>query len=658
MRYLRDEINRHDHLYYILAAPELSDRDYDNLYHELQTLEEEFPTLRTPDSPTLRVGGQPLEGFENVEHRVPMMSLGNTYDTEELLQFDKRTRAAAGETELTYVVEPKVDGVAIALRYENGMLTVGSTRGDGRTGDDVTANLRTIRSIPLRLQADPPPALLEVRGEVFMAKDDFAALNNERQESGQEPFANPRNATAGSLKLLNPALVSQRPLDAVFYDVLEHDGIEFTTQTALLEGLDALGLRTVPSHWACETIEDVLTRLNELDDMRHSFPFEVDGGVILVNQRALHSSLGATAKSPRWATAYKYEPERAETTVLAITIQVGRTGVLTPVAELEPVSLAGTTVKRATLHNADEIKRKDIRIGDHVIVEKAGEIIPAVVEVVIAKRTETQISFEMPNTCPVCGSAAIQKDGEVALRCENLQCPAQIKSWIRHFAARNAMDIDGLGDAIIEQLVDAGRVSSPADLYRLVSTDVASLERMAEKSADNLITGIQASTKRDFWRVLFALGIRHIGARSAQILADNVRSMESLSIATPESLEEIEDIGPVLAASILDFFSTDSNRELIAALTKAGLSMAADPETLNSDGPFTGKTFVLTGSLNTMTRDDAGELIRKHGGTVSSSVSGNTSFVVAGDKAGSKLSKAEQLDVPILTEQEFIDLLE
>lgn len=655
---LRECLLRHNYLYYVLARPEIGDREYDRLYAELESLEKEYPDLATPDSPTRRVGGEPLPEFAQVTHAVPMMSLANTYTKDELTDFDTRLRKLAGLEPISYMLEPKIDGVAVSLRYENGLLTVASTRGDGKTGDDITANIKTIRSIPLKLnKARKMPDILEVRGEVYMTKKGFARLNKERQEAGEEEFANPRNAAAGSLKLLDPRIVAQRPLDAVFYSVGEVAGTEFKTHLEMMSSLNDLGLRTASRMWKCLSIEDVFKALDELEALRHEFPFEIDGGVIKVNERSLYGMLGATAKSPRWAVAYKYEPERAETTVRDITVQVGRTGVLTPVAELQPVPVAGSVISRATLHNVEEIRRKDIRIGDRVVVEKAGEVIPAVVEVRTAARSGREKVFSMPDTCPVCGGPVTRSENQVALRCENLQCPAQIKRWIRHYAARGAMDIEGLGEALIDQLVDGKLVGDPADLYRLTLEQAAGLERMAEKSGQNLLAGIEASKTREFWRVIFAMGIRHVGARSAQVLEDNFADIDELMRADHEALEKIRDVGPVVAESISAFFRNERNRDVIRRLAHAGVNFRRTATRANTGARFAGKTFVLTGTLAGFTRDEASRTIRELGGDVSSSVSKKTAYVVAGSEPGSKLDKAHQLGVAVLDEEAFVKLL-
>jgi DNA ligase (NAD+) len=650
---LRAEIERHNRLYYLEAAPEISDRDYDALLHRLEALEKQFPELALPDSPTRRVGGEPLKEFQNVRHTVPMISLANTYNKEELVEFDVRVKKLLGDTPYSYVLEPKIDGVAISLRYEKGVLVRAVTRGDGTTGDDVTANVRTIKSIPLRL-TNNPPEVLEVRGEVYMTRKGFTALNEERQEAGLEPFANPRNACAGSLKQLDPRIVAARPLDALFYGLGECSA-DFPTHQEMLQALTQYGLRITPQFWICDKIGGVLEKLDVLASLKRSFPFEIDGGVIKINQRDLYEQLGSTAKSPRWAVAYKYEPEQAETTLKEITIQIGRTGVLTPVAELEPVQLAGTVVKRATLHNEDEIKRKDIRVGDRVIVEKAGEIIPAVVRVVTEKRTGKEKPFDMQAACQALGINPVKNEGEVAWRIDDLHHPAMLKRWLTYFASRSGMDIDGLGESIVEQIVDAGLVKSPADLYDLKKSQLLGLEGFKEKKAQNLIDGIEASKSRPFDRILFALGIRHVGSGSARVLAQSFSDIENLMAADVETLEQIRDIGPVVGKSICDFFQCPENRKLIERLQTAGVNFAQTAKSASDE--FAGLTFVLTGTMESLSRDEAGEQIRARGGSVSSSVSKNTSYVVAGDKAGSKLAKAEELDVKVLDEAAFLKLL-
>jgi len=651
-------LNRHNHLYYVLARPEISDTQYDALYRELVTLEGQFPDLVQPDSPTTRVGGQPLTEFKPVKHVIPMMSLEKTYSADELRSFVERAERLLERKAFTFVVEPKIDGVAVSLRYENGLLTTGSTRGDGRTGDDITQNLRTIRSIPLSLVGkDPPPPLLEIRGEVYMPKAGFAELNDSLQDKGEETFANPRNAAAGSLKILDATVVAQRPLEALFYDIGEARGISFERHSGLLAAISGFGLCTAPWHRECRALAHVLEELENLRRERHDFPFEMDGAVIKINERNLYADLGSTAKSPRWAVAFKYQAEQAETRINAITVQVGRTGVLTPVAELEPVALAGSTISRATLHNAEEITRRDIRVGDTVVVEKAGDVIPAVVDVHKEARTGSEKQFTMPARCPVCSGPITRTEGQVALRCENLQCPAQIKRWIRHFGERGAMDIEGLGGALVDQLVDAGLVRDPSDLYHLTAERVAALERMGDRSATNLLAGINASKQRDFWRVVFALGIRHVGAKSAQTLEEHFADINQLVDAQPEDLQGLPDVGPVVAAAIHGFFKSARNRELIAKLHSAGVIMQRAARRNVADSALAGKVFVLTGTLETCSRDKAAERLRKLGAKTSSSVSSKTDYVVAGSEPGSKLDKARKLGVEVIDERAFLAML-
>ncbi|NKB24088.1 MAG: NAD-dependent DNA ligase LigA [Kiritimatiellae bacterium] len=654
---LRAEIGRHNYLYYVEAAPLISDRDYDALYRKLEELEADFPAFVAPHSPTQRVGGEPLSVFESVQHAIPMMSLSNTYNTEKLIEFDKRIKKLLNETPYSYVLEPKIDGVAISLRYEKGNLIRGSTRGDGKTGDDITENLKTIRTIPMTLKSRKVPDILEVRGEVFMAKQGFATLNQERQKVGQEPFANPRNAAAGSLKQLDSRMVSGRPLAAIFYAVGEVQGLDFETHVDLLNTLHLMGFAVSVKTWRGATIEEILSALDDLKRLQHDFSFEIDGGVIKINERRTYETLGATAKSPRWAVAFKYEPERAETLLKDITIQVGRTGVLTPVAELEPVALAGTTVSRATLHNAGEIERKDIRIGDLVRIQKAGEIIPVVVEVKISARPKDTHPFQRPTSCPICTGPVTQKEDEVALRCENLQCPAQLKSWLRHFAMRGAMDIDGLGIKLIVQLVDQGLVSSPADLYQLEQATIMNLERMGDQSAENLIDGIEASKQRELWRLIFALGIRHVGARMAQILEEHFSHIDELIEAKTEELEQIPEIGPTLALSIQAYFQHLKNLEIVRVLKKNGVNVTRLTPMGSTSGKLTGKSFVLTGTLPGLTRDEATAKIRQQGGKVVASVSKKTDYVISGDQPGSKFEQAKKLGIATLDEAEFSTLI-
>jgi DNA ligase (NAD+) len=658
---LATEIRRHDHAYYVLARPEISDFEYDRLYRELLDLEVKFPELTTPDSPSQRVGGAALSEFAPVKHAVPMMSLDNTYSPEEVREFVARVeRLLPGET-LEWIVEPKVDGVAISLRYEHGVFTTGATRGDGTTGDDITANLKTIRSIPLRLPA-VAPAVLEARGEVFMTKAGFKKLNAERVAAGEEAFANPRNSAAGSLKLLDAKLVAKRPLDIVLYGLGEVSGGNAPqTQLEMFALLKELGFRTPDRIWRCATAEELLGAIVELDKIRHDFAYETDGAVIKLNSFAQRTRCGATAKAPRWAMAYKYAAEQAETKLKAITIQVGRTGALTPVAELEPVLVAGSTVSRATLHNEEELRRKDIRVGDTVVIEKAGEVIPAVVRVVLEKRTGHETQFQFPRTCPECGSevsrASISGEEQVVWRCLNPDCPAKIRGRLEHWCARGAMDIEGGGEVLVAQLVKSGLVRDVADLYRLKLDELAALDRMGEKSAKNFLDGVAASKQRDLWRLLFGLGILHVGAGVAKALARAFPSLDDIAAAGAAQLTEVDDIGEVIAVSVEQWFSDPHNRELISRLRKAGLNFQSSLyNPAAKAGPFAGKTFVLTGTLPTLTREAASAKIEALGGKVSSSVSKKTDYVLAGTEAGSKLEKAQKLGVKIIDEAEFLKM--
>lgn len=662
---LRSELARHNFLYYVEARPEISDREYDRLYDELKQLESLFPGLVAPDSPTQRVGGRPLKEFRSIRHLKPMMSLDNTYSFDELREFDGRVRKLLPGEPVKYVLEPKVDGCSISLRYENGLFTLGTTRGDGTTGDDITENLRTIRAIPLRLKAPKTglPSFLEVRGEAYMPVAGFRKLNEARRAKDEEPFANPRNATAGSLKQLDSRVVAQRPLAAVFYALGAVEGIEPpATQAAVLALLKALGF-PVPAHWwLCDGIEEVIQRSAELQALEASLPYEIDGNVVKVDDLSQWTRLGSTAKAPRFAIAYKYSHEQARTTLNAITVQVGRTGTLTPVAELDPVPLAGSVIARATLHNEEEIRRKDIRVGDTVIIEKAGEVIPAVVAVVPEKRQPGSKPFDLhahlQGKCPECGGA-ISRDPEfVAWRCDSLSCPAQLKRTLEHYAGRKGMDIEGLGESLVNQLVDHTLVHDVADLYRLEVGQVAALERMAEKSATNVITAIAESKGRDLWRLLHSLGIRHVGEGAARKLADHYRTLDALAAAGLDALQRVPDVGPVMAESIVDFFANARNREVLAKLREAGVNMTslAEPAPVSA-GPFAGKSVVITGTLEHYTRESAQEALRRSGAKVTDSVSKKTHYLVAGADAGSKLGKARSLGVTILTEPEFAAML-
>ncbi len=661
IEYLRAELNRHNHLYYVEAKPAISDREYDLLYKELQQLETENPELLTPDSPTQRVGGEPLKEFKNVKHLAPMMSLDNTYGFDELREFDARVKKLLPDEKIEYVLEPKIDGCSISLRYDHGRMALGATRGDGTTGDDITTNLRTIRAIPLTLNRNP--ALLEVRGEAYLPVAGFKKLNEQRETDGEELFANPRNATAGSLKQLDPRIVAKRPLRALFYSVGAADGIVFKTQADVLDTLKSLGFPTPQVWWLCRDIDEVIVRAGELQEREKELPYEIDGAVVKVNSLDQWRRLGATAKAPRFAIAYKYSHEQARTKLNAITVQVGRTGTLTPVAELEPVSLAGSTISRATLHNEEEIKRKDIRIGDTVIIEKAGEVIPAVVGVVAEDRPHGARPFDfvkhIHNQCPSCGGP-VRRDPEfVAWRCENMACPAQLKRTLEHYAGRNAMDIENVGEVLVNQLVDKGLVKDVADLYALKVEQLAELERMAEKSATNVVTAIEQSKHCELWRLIHGLGIVHVGEGAARKLADHFQSLEKLEEASVEALQLAHDVGPVMAQSLFDFFRNPRNQAVLQKLRAAGLK-PQEPEIRSQrseGGPFAEKTVVITGTLRTFSREQAQEALRKHGAKVTDSVSKKTDFLIVGDDAGSKLKKANKLGVKTLTEAEFTKLL-
>jgi DNA ligase (NAD+) len=664
---LRDQIRHHDYVYFVEARSEISDREYDRLYAELKGLEAEFPDLVTPDSPTQRAGGEPLKEFKSVSHAVPMMSLDKTYSIEELREFDTRVRKLLPNEKVEYVLEPKIDGVSISVRYEDGKLALGATRGDGITGDDITANLKTIRSIPLSLRvgdgrARPPGALrvLEVRGEAYIAVEDFDKLNAEREKAGEPLFQNPRNTAAGSLKQLDPAIVAKRPLQAIFYAVAE--GMEFKKQSEVLEGLKKFGFPTHRYWWVCQNIEEVIAHAAELQKLEAKLPFQIDGAVVKVNDLDQWKRLGVTANAPRYAIAYKYSHEQAQTKLKDITIQVGRTGTLTPVAELEPVFLAGSTISRATLHNEEEIKRKDIRIGDTVIIEKAGEVIPAVIGVVKDKRPRDAKEFDffkhVRGKCPACGGPIARDPEFVAWRCENIACPAQLKRTVGHFASRKAMDIEGCGEVLVNQLVDKNLVHDVADLYSLTLEQLAGLERMAEKSATNVVNAIAESKNRELWRLIHGLGILHVGEGAARKLADHFHDLDALASASMDELQQAEDVGPVMAQSIRDFFDNPRNQVVIEKLRKAGLKMKekAVPKAATT-GPFAGKTVVVTGTLSKLSREEAKEALRKAGATVTDSVSKKTDYLVVGEDAGSKLEKATKLGVKTLKEQEFLKML-
>lgn len=662
---LADLIRGHDHAYYNLGQPTISDHEYDRLYRELLDLEKECPELLTPDSPSQRVGGAPLDAFAPVEHAVPMMSLDNTYSQEEVREFVERVARLLPEEELEWTVEPKIDGVAVNLRYENGVFVVGATRGDGTTGDDITANLKTIRSVPLKLSGNAP-AVVEVRGEAYMTNSGFAKLNLEREAAGEPVYANPRNTTAGTLKQLDSRNVATRPLGVIFYGLgqLEGDSWNPRTQVEMFEGLNQFGFKTHGRVWRCKTVEELLDAINELDQIKRDFDYETDGAVLKLNRFALRDRIGVTSKAPRWAMAYKYAAEQAETRLKSITVQVGRTGKLTPVAELEPVLVAGTTVSRATLHNEDEIRRKDVREGDTVLIEKAGEIIPAVVRVVTEKRPADSKEFVFPTQCPECGSNASKASNDnaeinnVDWRCPNADCPAKIRGRLEHWCSRGVMDIEGGGEVLVGQLVARGLADNVADLYDLSLAEVSSLERMAEKSARNFIDGLERSKKQDMWRVLFGLGILHVGAGVAKTLGRKFKRLDDIFAQKVDQLTAIEDIGDVIARTLVQWRRDSRNRDVIQRLKNAGLNFESSLyQSEEAAGPFAGKVFVLTGTLPTLTRSEASSRIEAGGGKTSSSVSKKTDYLLAGEEAGSKLAKAEKLGVKVIDEAEFLAMV-
>ncbi len=655
---LHRQIQEHDYRYYVLAEPTISDAEYDRLMRELIELETQCPELMSPDSPTQRVGGQPTKEFPTVLHEIPMLSLSNAYNEAEARDFDRRIRSLLPKQPFRYVCEVKFDGVAIRLRYRDGILVLGATRGDGVLGDDITGNLKTIRSIPLRLQAKEHHLLnIEVRGEVYMEKKDFEWLNKERERAGEKLFANPRNATSGTLKLQDPKLVSRRPLRFSAYSLRS----ESTDLTSHYDNLKTLRRIRVPVNEhvrLCESIDDAIAYWQEWEERREDLPYEIDGTVIKVDSMRQQSILGAIAKSPRWAIALKFSARQAETKLKGIRVQVGRVGTVTPVADLEPVFLGGTTVSRATLHNADYIETLDIRVGDSVIVEKGGDVIPKVSGVVKAKRPPGTKPFYMPPKCPECGSKLYRPEGEANYFCENYECPAQIKGRIEHFTSRGAMDIEGLGEAVVEQLVGEGMVRNYGDLYHLKdhAERLASLERWGEKSVQNVLRAIEMSKQQRFHRLLYAIGIRHVGAGIAQLLAEHSRSIEELRSASVENLQHIEGIGLEIAESVVRFFNDKRNLEILQRLRKAGVRFAA--KTMRKKGHLLGKTFVLTGALAKFTREDARRLIEEQGGKVASNVSSKTDFVIVGEEAGSKLDKAKKLGIKMLDENQFLKLLD
>ena len=662
---LRDIVSQHQRHYYVEDRPTVSDAEYDALYRELQDLEAAHPHLVTPDSPTQRVGAEPAEGFESVAHQVPMLSLDNARNTDELREFEARLMRLQDESPqpLSYVVEPKIDGLGVALLYENGEFVRGATRGDGRVGENITQNLRTIRSIPLRLDGELARlSRLEIRGEVYMPRRAFARLNRQLEADGQAPFANPRNAAAGSLRLLDSRITARRPLDIFFYTLgYAEPAHAVTSHWDALQTLEQAGARINLDAAHCGTLDDVIDYCQKLEARRNELDYEADGVVVKVDSLALQAAFGATAHHPRWAIAFKFAAQQAVSVVREITLNVGRTGALTPTAVLDPVHIAGVMVRRASLHNEDEIRRKDIRVGDTVWVERAGDVIPQVVSVILDKRPAESEAFVMPEECPVCETSVYRPEGEVVARCPNAVCPAQLRERLLHFAGRRAMDIDGMGTAVVDQLVDRGLVRDFADLYSLDQSTLEDLDRLAEKSAGNLVDAIARSRERGLARLLFGLGIRHVGERAAALLSAHYGSFDALAEASTEELADIHDVGPVIAESVSQFCAHDENRRTLERLAEAGVrldqeSVAATP----SDAPQTlaGKVFVLTGTLPNLKRSDAQALIETAGGRVASSVTRKTDYLVAGDDPGSKLQRAENLGVAILDETALHDLLQ
>jgi DNA ligase (NAD+) len=655
---LRDLLNQYGHEYYVLDQSTVPDAEYDRLMRELIELEEQFPELKSADSPTERVGGAVLDMFEKVVHGIPLLSLGNAFNEQDLRDFDRRVRQVAGE-DYSYVCELKIDGLAVSLRYENGLFVQGSTRGDGTIGEDITSNLRTIKSLPLRLREN---ASIEVRGEAFMPKRSFEALNKVKEERGEEPFANPRNAAAGSLRQLDPKIAASRNLDVFLYGIGDIGESGVVSHSEGLDYLDHLGFKTNKERRKCADIDAVIEFVNSWVERRPNLPYEIDGIVIKVDSLAQQSDLGTTAKSPRWAIAYKFPAEEVVTTLLAIELNVGRTGVVTPTAVLAPVKVAGTTVQRASLHNEDLIREKDIKIGDKVVVKKAGDIIPEVVNVIAEQRTGEEVDFQMPTHCPECESELVRLEGEVALRCINPKCPAQIREGLIHFVSRDAMNIEGLGEKVISQLFSEKLIVDVADIYKLTSDQLLGLERMGEKSVSNLITAIEASKSNSLEKLLFGLGIRHVGAKAAKTLAQAYSSMDKLVLATEDELKSINEIGEKMADSIAAFFKKEEVQELLKELVTAGVNMEYKgpmPVSVDqSDSFFAGKTVVLTGKLELLSRNEAKEKIESLGGNVAGSVSKKTDLVIAGEDAGSKLAKAEQLGIEVWNEEKLLEELE
>ncbi len=654
---LRDQILHHDYRYYVLAQPEISDTEYDRLYKQLLSAEKQFPELVTSDSPTQRVGGQVVGGFQPARHRVPMLSLDNTYNENEVLEWDDRLHKAAGTTEFDYVVEPKMDGVSISLVYENGTFVRGATRGDGETGDDITRNLKTLRSIPLKLRA-PYPKWLDVRGEIYIDKKEFAKLNATLNKHGDETFANPRNAAAGSLRQKDPAVAASRPLRFLAHSLGAVEGGGWKTQWEFLKACNQMGLPTPPMVVHAPTVMDCMRHCRRLERDRNELNYEIDGAVIKVNVFAIREKVGMTAKSPRWAVAYKFEAQQATTQVLDIIASVGRTGTITPVAKLKPVSVGGVTVSNATLHNFDEIKRLDLKIGDWVLIQRAGDVIPQVLQVIVSRRIGKERIFPVPTQCPECNAViAKEKEVEVAYRCTNPGCPAQLIRGIIHFASRSAMDIEGLGEVAVVQLVEKKFFKDTADIYTLTRKEALQLELFADKRAENLIAAIEKSKTRPLSRFLFGLGIRHVGEKAAYVLAQKYLTIGALAEATQADLQQIHEIGPVMAEAIVSYFKLPTTQTLLRKFKRAGLTMKEEALKRRGVQPFEGKTIVFTGEMEKYSRPEAERLVRECGGNATGSVSAKTDFVVAGKEPGSKVTKAQKLGVKILSEKEFLKLL-
>lgn len=645
---LTERLNRYSYEYYVLDAPTQSDYDYDMLMRRLVALEEQYPEFAYASSPTKRVGGEALEGFEEVRHEVPMESLQDAFSESEVLAFGERVKGVLGDG-VSYNVEPKIDGLSVSLEYRDGELVRASTRGDGVVGENVTENIRTIGAVPLKLAKSLP--YIEVRGEVYISKKRFAEINLAREEEGQSLFANPRNAAAGSLRQLDPKVAAKRGLDIFVFNIQRAEGIEYETHSQSLDILRELGFKVI-SNYVCSSLDEAYGRVAQIGEERSSLAYDIDGAVIKVNSIAARAVLGSTSKAPKWAIAYKFPPEQKMTRVLDITLQVGRTGVLTPTAELEPVVVAGSTVSRATLHNLDNIIQKDIRIGDRVLIQKAGDIIPEVVRVVEEERDGSEREFSMPLYCPVCGSSVVREDGEAAYRCTGMDCPAQLKRHIEHFVSRNAMNIDGLGPSIIEQLLSRKMIAHASDLYYLDASEIAEMDKMGEKSAAKLIAAIENSKSNDLSRLIYALGIRHVGERAGKLLAKHFGTLDELIAADEEQLVSIDEIGAIMAESIVKFFGDEKNLASIERLRDAGINFKASEQT-SDDRRFEGKTFVLTGTLPTYKREEAKAIIEAMGGKVSGSVSKKTDYVLAGEEAGSKLDKANALGVEVIDEEKF-----